>query len=72
VLAGPAGMPRAVVDRLNSELAKVMQSQETRTHFANIGGDPFTTTPEQATAYLRSEQERWTKVIRDAGVKVTE
>lgn len=69
VLAAPAGTPRPVIDRLNAELTKVMQTQETRTHFSNIGGEPVSGTPEQAAAFLRSETERWTKVIRDAGIK---
>ena len=69
VLAAPAGLPAAIVDRLNAEVGKVMQSPETRKHFAGIGGEPLSSTPGQAAAFLRSETERWTKVIRDAGIK---
>ena len=69
VLTGPAGLPPVIVERLNAEAGKVMQSPETRTHFAGLGGDPVSTTPEQAAAFLRSETERWSKVIRDAGIK---
>jgi len=69
VLAGPAGMPRAIVDRLNAESARVMQSQETRTYLSGLGGDPVATTPEQAAAFLRSEHERWARLIHDAGIK---
>lgn len=69
VLAAPAGTPRPIIDRLNAELTKVMQSPETRDHFAVIGGAPVSTTPEQAAAFLRTEYERWGKVIREAGIK---
>ena len=69
VLAAPAGTPRPIVERLNAELSKVMQSPETREHFAGIGGEPVTTNPEQAQTFLRTEYERWGKVIREAGIK---
>lgn len=69
VLAAPAGLPRAIVDRLNAESAKVMQAPETRVYFAGLGGDPVSTTPEQTAAFLRAEHERWSKLIRAAGIK---
>lgn len=69
VLAAPAGTPRPIIDRLNAELTKVMQSPETRDHFVVIGGTPGSTTPEQAAAFLRTEYERWGKIIREAGIK---
>ena len=69
VLAAPAGTPRPIIDRLNAEATRVMQSPETRNHFVVIGGEPGSTTPEQAAAFLRAEYERWGKVIRDAGIK---
>lgn len=69
VLAAPAGTPRAIVERLSAEAAKVMQTPETRAYFAGIGGEPVSTTPEQAAAFLRTEHERWAKLIREAGIK---
>lgn len=69
VLAAPAGTPRAIIERLNAESVKVMQAPETRAYFVGIGGEPVSTTPEQAAAFLRTEHERWAKVIREAGIK---
>ena len=69
VLTAPAGTPRAVVDRLNSESAKVMQMPETRTYFSGIGGNPVASSPAEAAAFLRAEHERWTKLIRMAGIR---
>jgi tripartite-type tricarboxylate transporter receptor subunit TctC len=69
VLAAPAGTPRAVIDRLNAESAKVMQLPETRKYIAGLGGEAAAATPEQAVAFLRAEHQRWSKVIRDAGIK---
>jgi tripartite-type tricarboxylate transporter receptor subunit TctC len=69
VLAAPAGTPRVIIDRLNAELIKVAQSADTRGHYAVFGGEPVTSTPEQAAAFVRAEYERWGKVIRSAGMK---
>jgi tripartite-type tricarboxylate transporter receptor subunit TctC len=69
VLTAPAGTPQPIIDRLNSEVTKVMQTAETRKHFAVLGGDVTTTTPQQAEAFVRDEFVRWGKVIRDAKIK---
>lgn len=69
VLTAPAATPRAIVERLNAETVKVMQAPETRTYLAGIGGEPISSTPEQAAAFLRAESERWAHVIRAAGIK---
>jgi tripartite-type tricarboxylate transporter receptor subunit TctC len=69
VLTAPAATPRAIIERLNAEVVKVMQAPETRTYLAGIGGEPISSTPEQAAAFLRSESERWARVIRAAGIK---
>ena len=47
-----------------------MQSPETRSRFANMGGEATGTTPEEAAAFLRKERERRAQVIRQAGIKV--
>ena len=69
VLTAPAGTPQAIIERLNSEVTKVMQSAESRKHFAALGGDVTTTTPGEATAFVRDEYLRWGKVISDANIK---
>lgn len=69
VLAAPAGTPRAIIERLNAEVTKVMQTTETQQHFAALGGEVATNTPEQAGAFVRDEYERWGKVIRSANIK---
>lgn len=72
VVTAPAGLPPAILEKLNTELGKVMRSPEAEKFFATNGGEPISSTPEQAAALMRTETERWGKVIRDAGVKLTE
>jgi tripartite-type tricarboxylate transporter receptor subunit TctC len=70
VLAAPAGTPRAIIERLNTEVGKVMQTAETRQHFVTLDGEVALTTPEQAGAFVRDEYERWGRVIREANIRV--
>ncbi|MEI7682429.1 MAG: tripartite tricarboxylate transporter substrate binding protein [Betaproteobacteria bacterium] len=69
ILLAPAGIPTALIERLNSESVKIMRSAETAERFSAIGADPVTSTPEQATKFLRAEYMRWAAVIREAGIK---
>ena len=65
----PAGTPRPIVARLNSELVKVMHSAELKEKLAATGTDPLTSTPEEFAAYIKREIAKWGDVIRKAGVK---
>lgn len=69
-LLGPAGTPRGVVDRMNAEVARALQHPEVRERLSRDGAEGIGGTPEQLQAHLSSEIARWTKVIRQAGVKV--
>jgi len=69
VLLAPAGTPREIVERLNVESVKAMTASDTRERLAAMGGEPASGTPAQAADFLRTEFERWGKVIRDAGIK---
>ena len=65
----PAGTPRTIIDRLNTESVKAMSAPDMRERFAAMGGDIATGTPEQTGEFLRAENERWGKVIREANIK---
>jgi tripartite-type tricarboxylate transporter receptor subunit TctC len=65
----PAATPRPIVDLLNVEAVKVMNTQETRTSLAATGGEPASATPEQTAEFLRAEYARWGQVIREAKIK---
>ena len=68
-LLAPAATPRAVVDRLNAEIAKALQDPETKAQLAKIGVDPFFGPPQKLAAIMKEEQAKWSKLIRDIGVK---
>ena len=68
-LLAPAGTPRPIIDRLNQEMVKLLKSPEVRDRLIADGTDPAPTTPEEFGAYIKSETEKWTKVIKAAGIK---
>lgn len=65
----PAGMPRTIVNKLNVELTRIVMLPDVREKFSAQGEEPYTFTPEQFAAFIKSEIAKWTKVIRDAGVQ---
>ena len=70
MLFAPAGTPPGVVKLLNSEVNKMIQRPDFVQRFAALGAEPITSTPEQAAAFVKAEQEKWGKVIRDIGLKI--
>ena len=68
-LIGPKGLPRAVVDRINSEVTKSLKLKETAEQLQNDGVAPAGGTPEQFAAQIKKEIGVWKKVAADAGVK---
>ena len=68
-LLAPAGTPRTIIDALNAEAVKVMNTQETRASLAAMGGESAAATPEQTAEFLRAEYARWGEVIRAAKIK---
>jgi len=65
---GPAGMPRAVVARLHTEIVKALKEADLRERFASLGATPVGSTPEELGAHVRAELARWTKVIKAGNI----
>jgi tripartite-type tricarboxylate transporter receptor subunit TctC len=68
-LMTPAGVPAEVLARLNAEAAKALQAPEVREKLAGLGFDIQTSTPADFQKLLRSETEKWAKVIKASGAK---
>ena len=69
-LLAPAGLPRDIVMRLNSEISKVLSSPETRKTILSAGVEVSLSSPEEFAALLRSEYDKWGKVVRDTGATI--
>jgi tripartite-type tricarboxylate transporter receptor subunit TctC len=69
-ISGPAGMPAPIVQRLYSEISKALQDPEVRANFRTGGVEAVSMPPEVLTAYMRTEYEKWGRVVRETGATV--
>lgn len=67
-IAVPAGTPRPIVMRLNTELVRILQHAEAKAWFAAQGGDVVGDTPDAFAAVVRADHARWGQIIREAGI----
>jgi tripartite-type tricarboxylate transporter receptor subunit TctC len=67
-LMAPAGTPKEVIDRVQRDSAKALNSEEMRTKLAQQGMEPVGNTPAEFAAAIREESVRWAKVIRERGL----
>ncbi|MDH4191962.1 MAG: tripartite tricarboxylate transporter substrate-binding protein [Betaproteobacteria bacterium] len=67
-LATAAGTPRAIIDRLNAEMLRVLGVAAVRKRLEDIGGDPRGSTPAEMHARVENEVRNWSRVIREANI----
>ena len=65
---GPAGLPENVVTRLNSELARILQTNDVKERFANLGVEAKSSSPGEFSALIKTELARYAKLIKDIGI----
>ena len=68
-LLAPAKTPPEIIRRLNADVNAAIVKPSIVARFAELGAEPLGGSPEQAAAFIRGEQEKWGKIIRDAGIK---
>jgi tripartite-type tricarboxylate transporter receptor subunit TctC len=66
----PRGTPRAIIDKLHTDIAKAMASPEIRERITNDGGDATVRGPKEFAALIPIELAKWAKVVKDAGVRI--
>jgi tripartite-type tricarboxylate transporter receptor subunit TctC len=67
---GPAGMPRAVVEQIQRDIAALINTPEMKEYLLGQGSIAEGSTPEELTARIRNEYELWSKVVKTGKVKV--
>lgn len=68
-LLAPAGTPKPIIDKLQSELHKIIHSPESLARLESVGAFPVGNTPAQFAQYLQREVQKWGKIVRDHGIK---
>ena len=66
----PAGTPNAAIDRLNAVLREALALQAVKDRLTQVGADAMTSSPAELAAYMRSETEKWGRVVREARITV--
>ena len=68
-VVGPAGMPPALVERLNQDIQRVLNLPDVRERMSAEGASPAGGTPQQFATLVRSEVDKWRRIIQQAGVQ---
>jgi tripartite-type tricarboxylate transporter receptor subunit TctC len=66
----PASISPELVRRLHAEAAAALSTPEVRERLTQTGNEYLMSTPEEFTAFIRDEIAKWTKVIKEAGIRV--
>ena len=67
-LLAPAGVPAAIIERLNAEIANALKHPDLRARLQSDGADPIHTSPQAFGAFFKAEIAKWTNVVRKAGI----
>ena len=66
----PAGVPPAIVGKLNTEVRRILALDDIRTRIVGLGAEVATNTPEQFVEFIKAEMTKWEKVVKAAGARV--
>ena len=69
-ILAPAGTPAAVVNRLNGEIAKVLELKEVRDALAKQGAEAQSGSPQEFAAFLKTEHAKWARVVKEANIRI--
>lgn len=69
-ILAPAGTPKPIVDKLNQELNLALDDDTVRNKLMGMGSEILKSTPEEFGAFIRKENERWSKLVRDTGARI--
>ena len=69
-ILAPVGTPKAIVDSLNREFVKAMNSQDVKDRLIAAGYEPKSSTPEQLADILRNDVAKWGKIVKETGIRL--
>jgi tripartite-type tricarboxylate transporter receptor subunit TctC len=69
-IMGPAGMPQPLVERLNTEINRIMALPEVKKLVFAQGAEAVTSTPQEFLDYIKRETTLYTRIIKEAGIKI--
>ena len=69
MVLAPAGTPREIISKLHAEIARAVHDSTVKERFASFGTEPIGSSPEEASAFLRAEIDKWTPVVKASGAR---
>jgi tripartite-type tricarboxylate transporter receptor subunit TctC len=69
-LVAPAATPQPIIERLNTELRKILTSEEVKKRLMDAGGDPIPSTPAEYARNIQREEKKWQAGIKKLGLVV--
>ncbi len=69
-LFAPAGTPVAIINRLQAEIARIVQLPDVKEKLAGLGAEAVANTPQEAAAFIKAEIAKWAVVVKRANIKV--
>jgi tripartite-type tricarboxylate transporter receptor subunit TctC len=67
---GPGGLPADIVQRLNTEIVRILKQPDVAEKLSSLGADIVGSTPEEFDRYLKAEIAKWGKVARDNNIRL--
>jgi len=64
---GPANLPLPIIEKLNAALVRIVTAAEVKETYANLGVVPFSDSPQEFAAHMKSEIAKFAKVLKNAG-----
>jgi tripartite-type tricarboxylate transporter receptor subunit TctC len=72
VIVLPGNTPKAIVDRVNKEVVATLADPKVKARLVDLGAEAESTTPEEATAFLKKEWALWRRVVKEAGIQTVD
>ena len=68
-MVAPAGVPKAIVEKMSAEVARIVKLPDIAERFQLDGAEAVGSSPQEFAAFLKAEMQKWSKVVKDAGIK---
>ena len=69
-LFAPQGTPKAILQQLNAQVAKALESKDVQDKLLGVGTEPYKATPEQLSAVVREDLPRWARIVKESGATI--
>ena len=69
-ILGPAALPKEVIAKLNTAISGLIKQPDVQNSLRTVGTEVVYRTPEEFGKYLRAEQQKWSRVVKEIGLKV--